>query len=370
MTVSRRTVLLATAAGAVGGAAATYGGGWASAQRVSDPTWRMPAEGHPHLKTVMTWPTRRIWGGELPAVRSDIAGIANAIAEFEPVTLLANGPDVASAERACGSGVDVVELPVDDLWARDTGPVFVLGPDGIAGVDLNFNGWGGKQEHGRDGAVARRLLGLEGIPRIEARVVAEGGAIEVDGEGTLLAAESSLVNDNRNPGMTRADVERELSRLFGITKVLWVKGLKGEDITDYHIDGLARFADPGVVVISTPAPDAPHDIWFEAYEQARGVLSAAVDAHGRRLELVDLPEPTEIGPHSPDFVATYVNYYVANGAVIAQRFGDRKADGRAAAILRELHPGREVVQLSVDHVAAGGGGVHCATQQLPQVSPS
>ncbi|MFH8288311.1 agmatine deiminase family protein [Streptomyces sp. NPDC018059] len=327
---------------------------------------RMPDEASPHELTYMSWPSRRIWKAYVHAVREDIARIARAIAECEPVTLLADEGDAKEARRACGSGVEILPAPVDDLWMRDTGPSFVRGPDGIAGVDLNFNGWGGKQPHARDRRVARRVLSDRGVPRIEAPIVGEGGAIEVDGAGTLLATESSLVNANRNPGMSRDDVERALKRLFGVTEVLWVDGVRGKDITDYHIDALARFAAPGVVVMSTPSSTTAEDVWTRAYRQARDTLATAKDARGKTLDLIDLPEPADIGRRGRDFLASYVNYYVANGAVIMPRFGDKKADGDAAAIVRDLYPGREVTQVPVDALGEGGGGIHCATQQLPK----
>ncbi|HEY1174824.1 MAG TPA: agmatine deiminase family protein [Phytomonospora sp.] len=330
------------------------------------PVWRMPDETHEHELTYMSWPTRRIWGSDVEDVRDDIAGIARAVAGFEPVVLLAAESDAAAAGKACGSGVDVLPVTVDDLWTRDTGPSFVLGPHGVAGVDLNFNGWGGKQFHDNDALVARGILDEAGIARIAAPIVGEGGSIEVDGAGTLMATESSLVNPNRNPGKTRDDIERALEDLFGVTTVIWVDGVRDHDITDFHIDALARFARPGVVVMSTPGEQAPSDVWTTAYDQARAVLTEAVDARGDRLELVDLPEPTDIGRRGEEFLASYVNYYVVNGGVIAPRFGDRKADANASAILADLYPGRDITQVGVDTLGEGGGGVHCATQQLPR----
>ncbi|GIG64700.1 porphyromonas-type peptidyl-arginine deiminase [Phytomonospora endophytica] len=327
--------------------------------------WRMPDETHEHELTYMSWPTRRIWESDVDDVRADIAGIARAIAEFEPVVLLAGERDVAAAAKACGSGVDVLPATVDDLWARDTAPNFVLGPDGVAGIDLNFNGWGGKQFHDNDARVARTILDEAGIARIQAPIVGEGGSIEVDGAGTLMATESSLVNANRNPGKTRDDIEAALKDLYGVTTVIWVDGVAGHDITDFHIDALARFARPGVVVMSTPDEQTPPDVWTAAYDQAHGVLTEAVDAQGRRLDIVALPEPVDIGRRGEDFLASYVNYYVVNGGVIAPRFGDKRADADAAAILAELYPGREIVQVGVDTLGEGGGGVHCSTQQLP-----
>lgn len=328
----------------------------------------MPDESHPHELTYMSWPTRSIWKSDISGVRADIARIARTIAEFEPVALLANGRDTKAAQKACGSGVETVPIPVDDLWTRDTGPSFVLGPGGIAGVDLNFNGWGDKQSHGRDSDVAREILDDEGIKRIKASIIGEGGSIEVDGKGTLMATESSLVNANRNPGKSRDDIERVLKGLFGVSKVIWVDGVKGHDITDYHIDALARFSEPGVVVMSTPPEDAPQDIWTGAYDQARGVLDKAVDAKGERLEIVELPEPVDIGGRGEGFLASYVNYYVVNGGVVMPRFGDKRADSEAASIVRDLYPGREVVQIPIDSLGEGGGGIHCATQQLPKTT--
>ncbi|MEW9516408.1 agmatine deiminase family protein [Streptomyces tubercidicus] len=377
MNISRRQTLQAAAVAALGGALSGCGTpdrGSASPGADAVPAaarpgggWRLPDEAHPHEATYMSWPGRRVWGPDTTGVRADIAHLARAIAEFEPVRLLAGDRDTKAARLACGSGVEIVPVPVDDLWMRDTGPVFVLGPDGIAGVDLNFNGWGDKQEHGRDRRVARAVLADERIPRIKAPLISEGGAVEGDGRGTLMVAESSVVNDNRNPGKSREDLERELKELFGATKVIWVKGVKGKDITDYHIDALARFSAPGVVVLSTPAKNAPRTVFTPAYEQAREVLEQAVDARGKRLEVVELPEPADFGRHGKDFLACYVNYYVANGAVIMPRFGDRKADRNAAAVLREQYPGREIVPVPVDHIGEGGGGIHCSTQQLPTV---
>ncbi|GAA2814762.1 agmatine deiminase family protein [Kitasatospora paracochleata] len=330
----------------------------------------MPAEGAPHTRTFMAWPAlEEVWGDQLPGVRQDIAGLAQAVAAFEPVVLMARPDQAEQARQSCGSGVEVIELPVDDLWARDTGPTFLTGPGGLAGVDLNFNGWGNRQTHTEDSQVARTLLDRYGITRIEAPLTGEGGAIEVDGEGTLMATESAWVNDNRNPGRSRDQIEASLKELLGVRKVLWIKGVAGQDITDCHIDALARFAQPGTVVLHRPAPDTPPDIWTTASDQALQVLHEATDVTGRALTVVELTEPdfTVIGDRGKDFLATYLNYYVVNGGVIVPRFGDRAADDRAAGILADLHPGRKVTQVSIDHIASGGGGIHCSTQQQPAV---
>ncbi|MER7848958.1 agmatine deiminase family protein [Kitasatospora sp. NPDC096077] len=336
----------------------------------------MPAEWSPHTRTFMAWPAlEEVWGDQLPGVRQDIAALAQAVAGYEQVVLLARPDQADQARQACGSSVEVLELAVDDLWARDTGPTFVTGPQGLAGVDLNFNGWGGKQTHANDGQVARNLLDHYRITRIQAPITGEGGAIEVDGEGTLMATESSWVNDNRNPGKTRDQIEASLKELLGVEKVLWFKGVAGQDITDCHVDALARFAEPGTVVLHRPAADTPPDVWTTASAQALQVLQSATDANGRKLKIVDLPEPDldQIQGAGKNFLATYINYYVCNGGVIVPRFGDKTADDRAAGILADLHPGRKVTQVGINHIAAGGGGIHCATQQqpaLPGASPA
>ncbi|MFE6051446.1 agmatine deiminase family protein [Kitasatospora sp. NPDC056446] len=330
--------------------------------------WAMPAESGPHTRTFMAWPAlEEVWGDQLAGVRQDIAGLAQAIAGFEPVVLLARADQADQARQACGTSVEVLELMVDDLWARDTGPTFVTGPKGLAGVDFNFNGWGGKQTHANDSRVARYLLDHYRITRIQAPITGEGGGIEVDGEGTLMATESSWVNDNRNPGKSRDQIEASFKELLGVEKVIWFKGVAGQDITDCHVDALARFAEPGTVVLHRPTPDTPADVWTTASDQAIQVLQTETDAKGRTLKVVDLPEPdiTLIEGAGKNFLATYINYYVCNGGVIVPRFGDQATDDRAAGIIGDLHPGRKVTQVGINHIAAGGGGIHCATQQQP-----
>ncbi|MFE7529663.1 agmatine deiminase family protein [Kitasatospora sp. NPDC057542] len=330
--------------------------------------WAMPAESDPHTRTFMAWPAlEEVWGDQLPGVRQDIAGLAQAIAGFEPVVLLARPDQADQARQACGSSVEVLELMVDDLWARDTGPTFVTGPQGLAGVDFNFNGWGDKQTHTNDSQVARNLLDHYRITRIQAPITGEGGGIEVDGEGTLMATESSWVNGNRNPGKSRDQIEESLKELLGVEKVIWFQGVAGQDITDSHVDALARFAEPGTVLLHRPTADAPPDVWTTASAQALRVLQSETDAKGRTLTVVDLPEPDigRIPGAGKDFLATYINYYVCNGGVIVPRFGDQATDDRAAGIIGGLHPGRKVTQVGINHIAAGGGGIHCATQQQP-----
>ncbi|MEV6977321.1 agmatine deiminase family protein [Kitasatospora sp. NPDC093806] len=329
---------------------------------------RFGAEWDQHARTFMCWPaSENVWGEMLGDVRKDIAGLAAAIAAREPVTLLARPEQKDAAQKACGSAVEVVPVPVDDLWARDTLPVFVEEGGKVKGVDFNFNGWGKKQQHGNDGKLARAVLARTGAERIETRLTGEGGSFETDGLGTLLVTESSVVNDNRNPGMTRDQVEAELKQALGVTKVIWLAGVKGKDITDAHVDCLTRFVAPGVVLLDQAFPDSPADVWSRSADQARGVFKNATDARGKKLEVIELqqPDPDKITGRGDAFVSSYMNFYIGSKGVYLPKFGDARADDRAQQIMKEHFPDREIVPVRIDAIAAGGGGIHCATHDLP-----
>jgi agmatine deiminase len=330
--------------------------------------YEMPLESAPHLRTLMQWPVGvGVYGArDLAAVQSAIVDIANAIGDHEPVVLLAAPGARGLDRRRLGGGVEIWDIPTDDLWCRDSGPTFVKGADGgLAVAHIRFNGWGGKQPHRNDGRVAERVAERLGLPLIDSGLVGEQGGVEHDGAGTLLAHASCWVNDNRNPGLTADQIADRLGAALGAERMIWAPGIKGADITDYHIDALARFTAPGKVVIQIDDAIDPDDPWSAAAHQTLGVLQQAVDARGRALEIARLPEPVDIRGRSDDFVASYVNYYVCNGAVIAPQFGDRRADAAAREVLADLYPGRRIVQLDIDAIGYSGGGIHCATQQQP-----
>ncbi|MFE2992232.1 agmatine deiminase family protein [Streptomyces sp. NPDC059262] len=340
----------------------------ASDQDTATKGLRMGAEWESHARTFMSWPAlESVWGEDLPYVREDIARVARAIAGYEYVVMMARPDQQAAAQKACGRDVEVIPLAVEDLWARDTVPVFVEDDGKVTGVDFNFNGWGNKQQHANDAQVGRTLLAKYDIPRRRAPLVAEGGSFETDGEGTLLITESSIVNDNRNRGKSRDQIEAELKQTLGIKKVIWLAGVRGQDITDAHVDSLVRFTEPGVVLLDKAHPDTPADSWSRASDQAKAVLSKATDAKGRPFEIVDLPQPDlyEITGEGDDFVSTYANFYVANDSVFMPKLGDRKADKRAKSILQEHFPKRDIVQVQIDTIASGGGGIHCSTHDQP-----
>ena len=347
---------------ALTGATIAAGAGLAglATQRSTDRnSWRMPDEGDPHAATWMAFgPSADVWGNRLlPVVRRNLADIANAIVAHEPVKMLVREEDHDIAERLCEDEVELIVCPIDDLWIRDTGPVFVRqGRGRIGAVDFNFNGWGGKQEHADDAEVAGFVARRAGVQSIATDLVLEGGGIEVDGQGTAIVTESCVLNSNRNPGVGKAACEAELRRLLGIEKVIWLPGIAGHDITDGHTDFYARFARPGVVVA---ALDTDPDSFDHAVTiRHREILQKATDARGRRLKVATLTAPEEVRPayESDEFAAGYINFYVCNGAVIAPEFGDRVADAKARDTLRGLFPGRSIIQINIDGLAAGGGG--------------
>ncbi|WP_249938112.1 agmatine deiminase family protein [Variovorax sp. 3P27G3] len=258
-------------------------------------SWQMPDEGDPHRATWMSFGANEdVWGRSLlKPVREHLALIARTIASFEPVRMLVNEEDHDLAARLCGNRVQLEVQPVDDLWMRDTGPVFVRNASGQwAGVDFNFNGWGRKQEHEADAEVAGYVAGAAGVQRLRTRLVLEGGGIEVDGQGTAIITESCVLNANRNPGLGKEACEAELKRLLGLRKIIWLPGIAGRDITDGHTDFYARFAAPGVVVAGL---DEDPDSYDRAVTRRHlEILKQATDARGQRLRVEVLKGPESV----------------------------------------------------------------------------
>ncbi len=327
----------------------------------------VPAEEALHARTWMCWPsTRSIYGSAAyyEQVQETLARLATAIAENEPVSVLAGAEHHELARKLCGPKVDLADVPTDDMWARDSGPVFVKSSDGAkAAVDFNFNGWGGKQAHGRDTAVPAAIAKTLRVPHIRAGIVGEGGGIEYDGEGTLLLTDSCWVNENRNPGMRQAEIEAELKLSLGVEKVIWLPGVRAQDITDGHIDGAIRFIRPGLLMTGGYPGDT--SIWGKVLKESMAILSKERDARGRSFEMVDIPSAVNVRSTRPDFFTGYANFYIGNGAVYTPEFGDKPADRKAQEVLGKLFPDRRVVTLNVDRIYENGGGIHCVTQQEP-----
>ncbi len=327
-----------------------------------------PGEEAPHARTWLAWAsTKSIYGTStayFEDVQETLGRLAAAIAELEPVIMIAGAEHDDLARKLCGPRVELVDIPTDDMWARDNGPIFLNNKDGRKAVlDLNFNGWGGKQRHSKDGRISRSIAKVLDRSYIKADVVGEGGGIEFDGEGTLILTDSCWVNDNRNPRKSQDENEDELKARLGVQKVIWLPGVHGEDITDGHIDGSIRFVRPGVLM--TDFYEGGTSPWVEAMAESKEILLKATDAKGRAFEMVDIPWARNPRSTQPDFFPGYANFYIGNGAVYTPQFGDKLADSRAIESLGKLFPTRKIVALDVDRIYENGGGIHCVTQQEP-----
>ena len=327
----------------------------------------------------MCWPSKGYTLGDTPqdaeTARRTWAAVANAAAHFEPVAMVVDPTAVDVARRHLSRDVELRVREIDDAWMRDSGPTFVRGPDGRLGaVTWTFNGWG-RQDWATwdlDAALAPAVAGWAGAERVDSRLVNEGGGVHVDGVGTVLVTETVQLDPDRNPGLTKADVEAELARTIGADTVIWLpRGLtrdSGIFGTRGHVDVVATITEPGRILLHDQRDDAHPDKPVTA--QVRAALAEATDARGERFEIVDLPAPRVLrdGPGPSSFVDySYVNHALVNGGVIACAFDDPH-DGDAVAILRDVYPGREVVTVDARPLFERGGGVHCITQQQPAQS--
>lgn len=324
---------------------------------------RVPAEEARHQRTFMQWPVfAPVYGRGrfLRQTQATIAEIANTIAEFEPVTLLAHPDQHARARKLLSGRVDLWDIPTDDLWCRDAGPLFAKNSAGQLSVrGVNFNGWGRRYHLKNDEQIARRVADRLTLPFADSGLRGEAGGVEANGHGLLMANESSWVNPNRNPGQTRDQIEQRLLAAYGATRMIWGKGVKGQDVTDDHIDGFARFTGPGsVLMMLDPEPEADDPFSRSAY-----ALHDRLQAAGLRVDTISPGYDGRV--RDPDTISSYANYYVCNGAVIASHTGDRTTDAQAKAALARHYPGREVIMLNTDILGELGGGIHCATQQMP-----
>jgi agmatine deiminase len=350
--------------------------------------FHMPAEFEPHSGCWMAWPERPDnWRLEARPAQEAYAAVAEAIAAAEPLTMAVSDAQFERCRSLLSPAIRVVEMSTDDAWIRDTGPTIVVDGGGRRGVDWHFNAWGGfdgglYSSWDRDDRVAAKVLEIEGADRYRAPIVLEGGSIHVDGEGTVLTTEECLLNRNRNPEMTREQVERALCDYLGAEKVVWLGRGVYDDETDGHVDNLACFARPGVVLLTwaEDESDPQHAISRDALER----LEAATDARGRPFEVVRLPSPgplliepgeaagVEAGegtqPRRPGdrLAASYVNFYLASSRLILPLL-DERFDEQAAEILGRCFPEQEVGGVPAREILLGGGNVHCSTQQVPAV---
>jgi agmatine deiminase len=350
----------------------------------------MPGEFEPHDGCWMAWPERPDnWRLGAKPAQAAFAAVAEAIAVAEPVTMAVSDRQFEHCRSVLSEAVRVVEISTDDAWMRDIGPTFVIDAHGRRrGVDWRFNAWGGLEgglyfPWDRDERAAQKVLEVEGAERYRAPLVLEGGSIHVDGEGTVITTEECLLNPNRNPQLSREQIESLLCEHLGAEKVLWLGRGVHDDETDGHVDNLACFARPGVVLLTwcEDRDDPQHEISREALER----LSGERDARGRSLEVVRVPSPPGLAITAEEaagvdalagtlprragdrLAASYVNFYIASTRVIMPLL-DERTDGQAMEIVRQCFPEREVVGVPAREILLGGGNVHCITQQVPALA--
>ena len=349
--------------------------------------YRMPGEFEPHGGCWMAWPQRPDnWRLGAKPAQEAYAAVAEAINVSEPLTMAVSDAQFEHCRSVLSPSIRVVEIATDDAWMRDIGPTFLLdGGGGRRGVDWRFNAWGGLDgglyfPWDRDDRAAAKVLEIERADRYRAPIVLEGGAIHVDGEGTVMATEECLLNPNRNPELSREQIEQALFEHLGAEKMIWLGRGVYNDETDGHVDNLACFARPGVVLLTyaEDESDPQHAISRDALERLR----TATDARGRSLEVILLPSPGPIAISEREaggvdavagtlprragdrLAASYVNFYPATTRIVMPLL-DERFDDDAAALLGDCFPDREIVGVPAREILLGGGNIHCITQQVP-----
>jgi agmatine deiminase len=328
----------------------------------------MPPEWAPHSGCFISWPCREdTWCGFYKEAKKAYTEVIKAVAKFEPVVILSDPSTLAEARNAVDKEIHVIEIGLDDAWIRDNGPTFVTSDEGDSAiVQFGFNGLGGRfPPYDNDAMVPEILADRMGLRRYLAPMILEGGAICVDGEGTLLTTESCLLNANRNPAFSRTDVESCLKSYLGVQKILWLKQGIHKSMIDGHIDGVAAFVRPSTVVMASTrdAQDPNHEVM----RTNRARLETMTDARGRSIEIVDIPIPKRREIAGNRIAPCYTNFFIANGGIVAPAFGEAN-DRAAIAVLQNLFPKHEVVGVRCEYIGVGGGEIHCITQQIPKAS--
>ncbi|WP_420472341.1 agmatine deiminase family protein [Brevundimonas sp. FT23042] len=328
----------------------------------------VPAEWSPHRAMWVGWPSHgELWEDNLEPAQAEVEALVRALAGpgREQVRLMVGKPEALDDARARFADVEAVEV-IDgrfgDIWLRDTGPIFGAGSARAAA--FRFNGWGGKYDLEHDDTVATQIGEASGVPLDRNDFILEGGALDHDGEGTILTTRQCLLNANRNTGWTDETAEAELARALGARKVLWLGDGLLNDHTDGHVDNLARFVAPGVV--ACPVAWGRGDPNDDVYAEVARALSEMTDAKGRRIRILPLPSPGFVGDEDDKPIpASHMNFLIANGAVIVPTYGDETAARLVCEGLKTVYPDREIIPLPSIAILSGGGSFHCISQQEP-----
>ena len=332
----------------------------------------MPAEWEEHECCWMQWPTESFPSNATPSwshfdlekARIAWANVANAINKFEQLKMIVHPNDYQGALKLLNQNVEILKTPIDDAWCRDTGAIFLLNDKNhLAGVDSDFNCWGYKENFEQDDKVAKFMINESNATYFKNNMVLEGGSIHVNGNGTLITTEQCLLHENRNPNLSKNDIENNLKEYFGVTKIIWLKHGTDEG-TNGHIDNVACFSDQNTVLAMTCSDK--DDTYYELLSENLDILKSSVDQDNNPLKIVEVEMSKKRFIPGDDEPSSYINFYIANSAIILPFFGDDVADQNAMKIMKAQFPNRQIECLDGHDILMGGGNIHCITQQQPK----
>ena len=334
----------------------------------------MPAEWYPHKCCWMQWPynnPNHDGYGAVPSWshfdfekgRLAWANVANSIVKFEQVKMIVHPDEMRESKKLLDSKIEIIELKIDDCWARDSGATFLLNDENkLGGIDWEFNGWGKFKPYDSDNKVAKFMIENSSADYFKNQMILEGGSIHVDGEGTLLTTEQCLLNKNRNPKLSKKEIEKNLKEYLNINKIIWLKNGTDEG-TDGHVDNIACFVKPGTI-LSLSCKDK-NDPFYEKINENLEILKTSTDSKGRRLNIIELEMSYKRLIPNDDEPSSYINFYIANNGIVMPSFEDEKADYNAKTIVQSIFPDRKIICINGIDISMGGGNVHCITQQQP-----
>ena len=334
----------------------------------------MPAEWYPHKCCWMQWPynnPNHNGYGAIPSWshfdfekgRLAWANVANSIVKFEQVKMITHPDEIRKAKKLLDSKIEIIEFKIDDCWARDSGAIFLLNDKNmLGGIDWEFNGWGKFKPYDSDNKIAKFMIENSSAAYFKNQMILEGGSIHVDGEGTLLTTEQCLLNKNRNPKLSKKEIENNLKEYLNINKIIWLKNGTDEG-TDGHVDNIACFVKPGTI-LSLSCKDK-NDPFYEKINENLEILKTSTDSKGRRLNIIELEMSYKRLIPNDDEPSSYINFYIANNGIVMPSFEDEKADYNAKTIVQSIFPDRKIICINGIDISMGGGNVHCITQQQP-----
>ena len=337
-----------------------------------DNKYYMPPEWHPHECCWMQWPTETFPSGVTPSWshfdldkgRIAWANVANTISKFESLKMIVHPDDRESATALLNNNIEILELPINDAWCRDTGAIFLLNnKNELGGVDSDFNCWGYKENFELDDKVAKFMIEKTNSIYFKNNMVLEGGSINVNGKGTMITTEQCLLNKNRNPELSREQIEKNLKNYFGVCKIIWLKHGTDEG-TDGHVDNVACFSNSNTILTMTCSDKS--DSYFDLLSENLEILKSSTDQDGNPLNIIELEMSKKRLIPNDDEPSSYINFYIANNAIILPIFGDEHADENAEKILKSQFQNRQIVCLDGRDILLGGGNIHCITQQQPR----